>query len=166
MPHRRFTKTTSDTNESLTGWCVTVQVFASNRNADYKVRERLAVLRNSRLQSNDLIIEVGLSGRRPHAEEKGSLGVDSSLDGADDSVGRAMLDHSVQACAGVLGIGVGQLLSSVEFVLEIGLLLGLIVVKIRAIVEALDTACTGSREDRRSGEKGGRETHVVGEIKS
>jgi len=68
-----------------------------------------------------------------------------------------VLDHGVKTGAGP-SVGTGKLLGSIEFVFKVDLLLGLIVVELGAVVEALDGSI-GGRDEGRSGEEGGRETH-------
>ena len=138
----------------------TVEVLAADGDTLNEVSEGSAVPSNGSLESSDLVVEVGLTGGGPHAEEETGLGVDSSLNGFNDVRLGAVLDHGVQTGAGP-SIGARKLLGGVEFIFKVGAHLGLVVVEVGAVVEALDGS-VGRGQEACSGEDGGGDAHGGG----
>jgi hypothetical protein len=136
-----------------------VQVLTTDRDTDHKVRKGSAVLGNGSLERCNLVVEAGLAGRAPHAEQQGCLGVDGCLDGLDDAVLSAVLNHGVQTSTGP-SVGARELLGCVELIFKVYETLGLVVVELGTVVETLDGSI-GRGQEGRGGQNGRGKAHIV-----
>lgn len=125
--------------------CDTVEILAADRNTNNQVSEGRSVLLDGSLQGNDLIVHICLTSRCPKSKEKGGLGVNGSLDSLDDSVLGAVLDHGVQTSRSP-SIGAREGLGSIEFVLKVDELFGLVVIEEGAVVETLEGSIGGGKK--------------------
>jgi hypothetical protein len=116
-----------------------VKILGANRDTNDQVSQSTAVLLDSRAQSIKLILEDFAASRSPQSQEETGIGVDGSLNGRDRSVGGATLDHGVQTSRRETR-GVGKILSTGEFGLEVSLLLPRAICERIAVVEALGYA--------------------------
>lgn len=128
-----------------------VQILTADRDAGNQIRKRRPVLRNRRLEGRNLVVELRLAGRRPHAEQQGGLGVDGGLDGADRGAGGARGDHGVEAGRGELVAGAGEVPGAAELGGE---------VDVGVVVEA-DVLGRGRGGQRRGGEEELGEVHLA-----
>ena len=80
-----------------------VEVLASDGDAGDLVDEGLAVLGDCVGEGGEFIVEDGVAGGGPEAEEKGCVGVERGGDGGDGRVGGAALDGGEEAGAVVAG---------------------------------------------------------------
>lgn len=79
----------------------TINVLGADADAGNEVGESGAVLGNGSIQSSKLVLEDGLAGRSPQAEEQSGTGADGGRDGRDGCICRAILDHGIQSRRGV-----------------------------------------------------------------
>jgi hypothetical protein len=131
---------------------VAVEVLTADGDTDDEIGELVTVLLDGGLESADLVVEAGVTSRCPHAEKESGLCVDGSLDGLDDLVGSAVLDHGVQTGASP-AIGARELLCGVELIFKVDLLLRGVIVELGTVVEAAVSSVGGGEQCRR-GEDG------------
>ena len=95
-----------------------VEVLAADGDAGDEGGEGRAVLGDGGIERGDFGTDGRLAGGGPEAEEERRLGGDGGGDGGGGAVGRAALDHGVEARAGEGAGGPCEVRGCGEFVLE------------------------------------------------